>query len=197
MFGGSDGDFVFGENGADLLEGNDGPDELRGGTENDLLLGSGDNDDIYGDSGADQAFGDRTITEWANNTPSAGVTDHIVGGPDADRLEGDGGNDEIFGGAANDHAEGNDGDDTIFGEGGNDDLDRWLRQGRRGRRRARPIVSGGEGQDVIAGDNADHRPPVAMCSDGTSRCSTPASVVRTRSRATPTRTPPSARSATT
>jgi Ca2+-binding RTX toxin-like protein len=157
LFGGSDGDFAYGESGVDLLEGNDGPDELRGGTENDLLLGRADTDDLYGDGGADQAFGDRTIDEWESDTPSDGVTDHLFGGPDPDRLEGDGGADEIFGGAANDHAEGNDGDDSIFGEGANDDLIG-------GSDMAgvadvgETLVSGGEGQDVIAGDNATITP---------------------------------------
>jgi Ca2+-binding RTX toxin-like protein len=153
IFGGSDGDFGYGESGADLLEGNDGPDELRGGTEDDLLFGSGGTDDLYGEGGNDEAFGDRTIAAWVTDTPSAGVEDHIFGGPDPDRLEGDGGGDDIFGGAANDHAEGNDGDDSIFGEGGNDDLIG-------GSDKAgvtdvgETLVSGGEGNDVITGDNA-------------------------------------------
>ena len=60
---------------------------------------------------------------------------------------------EIYGGSANDHAEGNDGDDSIFGEDGNDDLIG-------GSDKAgvadvgETLISGGEGQDVIAGDNA-------------------------------------------
>ena len=157
LFGGSDGDFAYGGTNVDLLEGNGGPDELRGGTENDLLLGSGETDDLYGEGGADQAFGDRTIAAWVTDTPSAGVEDHLFGGPDPDRLEGDGGSDDIFGGAANDHAEGNDGDDSIFGEGGNDDLIG-------GSDNAavadvgETLVSGGEGSDVITGDNATITP---------------------------------------
>jgi Ca2+-binding RTX toxin-like protein len=157
VFGGSDGDVMFGESGADLLVGNHGDDDIRGGIGNDLLLGSEDNDVINGDSGNDGAYGDRSIAEWAIDSPAAGGTDTIAGGPGSDHLEGDGGNDDIDGGGGNDQVEGNNGDDALRGGVGDDDIiggsDTESTYGDGGDI-GDSAVFGGPGQDVIAGDNA-------------------------------------------
>ncbi len=153
-FGTGDGDIIEGNAGVDLLVGDTGNDLIRGGTDIDLIFGRADDDELYGESSADLVFGDRPVAEWPPDSPSdTGGTDTLYGGPGTDRLEGDGGVDTIFGGADDDHAEGNGDADTIHGESGQDDLIG-------GSDKANvadagdTLITGGIGNDVIAGDNA-------------------------------------------
>jgi Ca2+-binding RTX toxin-like protein len=163
-FGTGDGDIIEGNAGVDLLVGDTGDDLIRGGTDIDVVFGRDDDDVLFGESSADLVFGDRPVADWPTDTPSvSGGADQLFGGPGTDRLEGDGGTDAIFGGADNDHAEGNSSDDTILGESGNDDLigGSDMAGVEDDGETAKQIdgvdftgISGGEGQDVIAGDNA-------------------------------------------
>jgi Ca2+-binding RTX toxin-like protein len=163
-FGTGDGDIIEGNAGVDLLVGDTGNDLIRGGTDIDVVFGRDDDDVLFGESSADLVFGDRPVADWPTDTPSvSGGADQLFGGPGTDRLEGDGGTDTIFGGADNDHAEGNSSDDTILGESGNDDLigGSDMAGVEDDGETAKQIdgvdftgISGGEGQDVIAGDNA-------------------------------------------
>ena len=80
---------------------------------------------------------------------------HAVGNSGDDMVFGQGGNDTIYGGAGNDYLEGNEGNDTLYRRpraGGNT----WRRRRRRDRRlRARPTNgNGGDGNDVLIGDNS-------------------------------------------
>ncbi len=175
--GGNDG--VYGGTGSDRLQGNGGSDWVDGGTEADVVLGgtskagSPDAGDwLFGAAGEDIVIGDNAQSDVAADAPyptdlgsseaAIGGNDYLVGGDDADRVYGGLFDDAVLGGNGDDHAEGNPGSDWIFGEAGDDDLiggSSELATGlfsgtEAGRPDADDVLSGGAGQDVIAGDNA-------------------------------------------
>jgi Ca2+-binding RTX toxin-like protein len=94
---------------------------------------------------------DVGTTTYAAPAGSSG-DDVLYGDGERDVQYGQGGNDVIHGGAGDDYAEGNAGGDQIFGEDGNDDLIGGSKDALR--LDTGDIISGGQGYDVIAGDNA-------------------------------------------
>ncbi|MCW2753904.1 MAG: hypothetical protein JWQ32_1315 [Marmoricola sp.] len=179
VYGNDGADALYGGAGTDRLQGNAGADWLDGGTEADVLLGgtsmagTPDGADVLlGAEGADVLIGDNAQTDVLASAPyptdlgssdaTLGGEDYLVGGDGADRAYGGLGNDTIYGGNGDDYAEGNPGTDHIWGEAGDDDivggsseLATGLFTGSEpGRPDSNDFLSGGDGQDVIAGDNA-------------------------------------------
>jgi Ca2+-binding RTX toxin-like protein len=149
-------DDLFGEAGDDQIYGQQGADDLDGG---------GDADYLVGDLGSIGSLG--TPATWPGGAPnrpvvliaqSVGGVDTIVGGTGDDHGYGGAADDVLDGGAHDDYLEGNGGRDTLRGGTGEDDLiggsstatvaDPALDEGE-------VVVEGGDGVDVIAGDNAD------------------------------------------
>lgn len=178
--GGSGADTALGDDGADEVTGGSGDDTLYGGAQNDTVAGEsgqdsafgGDGDDLvvggtrtagkddkgdtlYGDTGADKLIGDNGDADGPfdlDGTPEeAGGADTIRGGDGADTAFGGIGADEVHGDAGDDHLEGGVGGDKVYGEAGEDELVG-------GASGPYPdggdTLLGGEGPDVIAGDNA-------------------------------------------
>lgn len=149
-------DDLFGEGGTDQVYGQQGADDLDGGGEADYLVG---------DLGSIGALG--TPATWPGAAPnrpvaliaqSVGGVDTITGGAGDDHGYGGAAGDVLDGNAGDDYLEGNGGQDTLRGGTGEDDLiggsstasvpDPALDEGE-------VVVEGGDGVDVIAGDNAD------------------------------------------
>ncbi|GGS71573.1 hypothetical protein GCM10010156_33120 [Planobispora rosea] len=178
--GGSGADAAFGDDGADEVTGGTGDDALYGGAQDDTVAGergedtafggSGDDlvvggsrtagepdegDTLYGDTGADRLVGDNgdaTGSFDRDGTPGeAGGPDVIHGGADADTAFGGIGADEVHGDGGDDHLEGGNGADRVSGEAGEDEL---VGGGSGPHPDAGDTLLGGEGPDVIAGDNA-------------------------------------------
>ncbi|MEV0972963.1 hypothetical protein [Microtetraspora glauca] len=178
--GGSGKDTAYGDDGADEVAGGSGDDTLYGGAQDDTVLGeagedvafggSGDDlviggsrtagkadggDTLYGDAGADRLVGDNgdaTGSFDLDGTPEdAGGPDVIHGGDGADIAFGGIGADEVHGDAGDDHLEGGNGADRVLGEDGEDEL---VGGGSGPHPDAGDTLLGGEGPDVIAGDNA-------------------------------------------
>lgn len=179
VYGNDGGDTLYGGAGADRLQGNGGSDHLDGGGDADVLIGgtstAGRNDGadgLFGAGGADILVGDNAQTDVAANAPypvdlgsgngALGGKDLLSGGDSADRLYGGLDDDVIGGGAGDDIAEGNPGSDRVSGDAGDDDLvggSSELASGlftgsEPGRLDTADTIMGGDGQDVIAGDNA-------------------------------------------
>ncbi|MEU6430410.1 hypothetical protein ABZ860_31340 [Microbispora sp. NPDC046973] len=178
--GGSGDDTGYGDDGADEVTGGSGDDTLYGGAQDDVVAGEagedtafgglGDDllvggsrtagkadagDTLYGDAGADRLVGDNgdaTGSFDLDGTPEeAGGPDVIHGGADADTAFGGIGADEVHGDAGDDHLEGGNGADQVFGEAGEDEL---AGGGSGPHPDAGDTLLGGDGPDVIAGDNA-------------------------------------------
>ncbi|MHC4911285.1 MAG: calcium-binding protein, partial [Planctomycetota bacterium] len=144
-----DGDAVFirtldpTHGGTDTLEGGDGGDVLFGGTAGDSLDGDAGNDLIFGD------HGEMDLTAAAASSFTAIDTGFADGGGD-DTMHGHTGDDTLLGQQGDDRMFGDEDDDDLIGghnvEGGVDELDPASD--------FNDVMDGGEGQDVLAGDNA-------------------------------------------
>ena len=182
VYGGTGNDYVYGDADADLLFGNADSDLVDGGTGDDWLVGGSSKagtkdagDQLSGNEGADVLIGDNGL-RTAETLPRPSVFDLFAGDPTlggADTINGGDGTDRAFGGlagdtihgeAADDHLEGNLGDDSIYGDGGDDDLiggtsPEALPGALIGQQAAdasdvgETLISGGNGRDVIVGDN--------------------------------------------
>ncbi|MFG1879797.1 hypothetical protein ACGFIV_33690 [Sphaerisporangium sp. NPDC049003] len=153
LYGGAGDDSVVGETGEDTLFGGSGDDLVVGGSR---TAGKPDGaDTLYGDAGADRLVGDNgdaTGSFDLDGTPEeAGGPDVIHGGDDADTAFGGIGDDEVHGDAGDDHLEGGNGADQVSGEAGEDEL---VGGGSGPHPDAGDTLLGGDGPDVIAGDNA-------------------------------------------
>ncbi len=178
LYGNTGNDAAYGGLGHDRIEGNDGSDTLFGGAEADLVIGGTSKagepdvgDRLYGDTGTDTLVGDNALVTGpptdrvgtpvdlalTSATPAEGGEDTVFGGDQEDIAYGGLRNDTMFGGGAADYMEGNNAVDTMFGEGGADNLIGGSSQEPAagvGRPDAGDIISGGDQDDVIAGDNA-------------------------------------------
>ena len=178
VYGNDGDDTLYGAVGDDRLQGNNGADWLDGGTEADVLLGgtsqAGEADGadvLLGAGGADVLVGDNAQSDILTSGPyptdlgssdaTLGGNDYIVGGDDDDDIFGGLEDDRAFGGTGDDSAEGNPGTDRLWGQAGDDDivggsseLDSGLFIGSElGRPDSKDFLDGGDGQDVITGDN--------------------------------------------
>jgi Ca2+-binding RTX toxin-like protein len=128
--------------------GTDGPDTLRGTNGDDNLIGKGGNDDLYALNGRDTLLGG----------PGKDV---VVDAPGGVWRRGD---KILLGGPGNDIVVAGRGSDKVVGEEGNDFLvdgpvfDVAL-----------DVVSGGDGNDVLAVDNAPAAKDIATCGGGFDR----------------------------
>jgi Ca2+-binding RTX toxin-like protein len=179
VYGNDDDDSLYGSAGQDRVQGGKGSDWLDGGSEGDVLLGGTSKagtadvgDTLFGAGGPDVLIGDDAQTDVAASAPyptdlgssdgSLGGKDFLVGGDDADRIYGGLDDDTTYGGGGDDYAEGGPGTDHTWGQAGDDDLiggSSELASGsfagsEPGRPDAQDTLSGGDGQDVLAGDNA-------------------------------------------
>jgi Ca2+-binding RTX toxin-like protein len=171
--GGSEKDELYGNAGSDTINGGDDADRIVGGSSATGIGDSGDT--IDGGDGDDVVIGDNgTISNASPRVPSVfdlfandgslGGSDTITGGIGADRAFGGIAGDTIRGGGDDDHLEGNSGDDAVYGEGGQDDVvggtsPESLPTPASGQAAddapdsGETILSGGDAQDVIVGDN--------------------------------------------
>ncbi len=178
VYGNDDGDYLYGSSGMDRLQGNKGADWVDGGSEDDVVLGgtskagtADTGDTLLGSGGADVIVGDNAQSDVRGDAPyptdlaggaGLGGGDHLYGGDQADLLYGGLADDRVWAGNGDDYAEGNDGTDRIWGEAGDDDLiggsselaDGTFTGSEPGRPDAGDFLYGGDGQDVVAGDNA-------------------------------------------
>ncbi|HEX5597275.1 MAG TPA: calcium-binding protein, partial [Micromonosporaceae bacterium] len=179
VFGNDGDDAVYGGAGADTIEGNDGADRAFGGPDDDTIYGGsrapGERDlgadRLYGDEGADRIVGDNGTPKIGDVGPypldltgevaEAGAGDIISGGDGNDIVYGGLGDDDIHGDAGDDHLEGNNGSDVVYGDDGSDEIIGGSSQEASpgvGRPDAGDQLFGGDGADLIAGDNARFDP---------------------------------------
>jgi Ca2+-binding RTX toxin-like protein len=146
-------------------------DTISGGNDQDVVIG--DNGFISrpgAGNGSDFTQG-RGMTErlvliydWANTDSTKYGDDDIHGDAANDVLLGEGGADTIHGDDGNDYVEGNQGADTVYGDAGQDDIIGGSSQVGNGATKTGltvqgmkdtgdSLLSGGDGQDVILGDN--------------------------------------------
>ncbi len=172
MFGGADADHMEGNDGSDTMYGDSGDDDMIGGSD---LAGIGDvgESTMQGGLGDDVMAGDNAVIGATGVVGGRSVTllDLSIGGDDT--MHGDAGTDYMFGqvagdtmsgGDAGDYMEGNDGDDTMSGDAGDDDMiggssaaDGVIvldRVGTGADDDGETSMTGGGGQDWLAGDNA-------------------------------------------
>ncbi len=147
-------DRVFGLGGSDALAGFGGDDAIHGGDGGDFLRGLDGDDTLYGGSGDDALAGgtgdDRLFLGDGDDTtePRTGTT----------QTEGD---DLIRGGNGNDAISDTLGANTLHGDNGEDRLTAIDKRGYAGPRGPREdliaadTVTGGYGQDALAGDEGD------------------------------------------
>lgn len=179
VYGNDGADTLYGGADADRIQGNSGADWLDGGSDADVLLGGTSaaakddgSDALFGADGADVLVGDNAQSDELASAPyptdlgstdaAHGGNDYLVAGDGDDRSYGGLGADESHGGTGDDHAEGNPGSDRIRGDAGGDDLvggSSELASGlftgsEAGRPDSNDELYGGDGQDVVAGDNA-------------------------------------------
>ena len=138
--GGAGDDTLRGAGGDDLLTGGAGANLIRGGKDDDTLIGAAGADVLNGGGETDTASyagssGAVDVRLWlgtASGGDAAGDSlmgiENLIGGAQADRLEGDSGANVITGGA---------GDDTLRGAGGDD------------------LLTGGAGANLIRGGADD------------------------------------------
>ncbi len=162
LFGGAHNDTLHGDDGNDLLVGDSYDDTLYGGPGNDQLLGGlviSSLDDIDADVGADTLHGeegnDVIIADDGSFDFLLPLVRDTIGGNDV--VRGGNGNDLIFSGFGNDNVHGQGGNDTIAAGPGNDTvIGGWqillpfspLSDGD-------DFINGGDGTDVVYGDNLD------------------------------------------
>jgi Ca2+-binding RTX toxin-like protein len=145
----------------------------------DVLSGDGGSDILLGDNGTVLATVTLLDVPGVGTDGAPGTTagdDHLFGGSGTDVMFGQSGNDLLDGGAEIDALEGGPGEDRVKGGGGDDTLvggssaaDGHIVEGRSGAGLpdAGDILEGGDGDDVIAGDNARLITRSATRADGT------------------------------
>ncbi len=136
--GAGDADCVFGHSGHDAVFGGAGGDQLNGGAGADLAAGG---------AGADTARGEADADEVRGNDGD----DDLFGDSGADLLLGNAGADEEYGGLDIDQVEGNQGSDTLSGGAHVDIVIGGSSVS--GTSDAGDRVDGGDGADVLLGDN--------------------------------------------
>lgn len=171
---------VDGLDGADVLAGDNarldtgvtvfdggGADTMSGDGGNDLIVGQGGDDTLHGNAGNDTLVGDDAAV------PSlAAPVLHLGSATGADTITGDTGDDDVYAGPGNDTVHGNDGADALEGDGGADTMygdagDDLLTGGSSaddgvidadrtgdGVVDGGDTLNGGDGSDIVAGDNA-------------------------------------------
>ncbi|HEY3556555.1 MAG TPA: calcium-binding protein [Kribbella sp.] len=156
VVGGSGTDTISGEGAGDVLEGGTGDDLLCGHGGADVISGQDGTDTTFGGSGADQVYGDYGDDHLYGN---AGA-DVLHGGPGDDVAEGNTDDDQLYGDAGDDHLEGNAGADRMYGMSGQDDIAGGTTPDAVAGAPTSssddigdPVLSGGDGADVILGDN--------------------------------------------
>lgn len=179
VFGNDGNDSVFGGLGTDELQGNAGSDFVTGGQDDDLVIGGTSKpgepdagDQVYGDEGEDTVIGDNADSETVpaypadladeSATPTTGGDDYVYGGAANDLAYGGLRDDYVYGGGGDDDLEGNNASDHVFGEAGPDNVIGGSSQGggddADGNEVGRPdggdFLYGGDGDDVLTGDNA-------------------------------------------
>lgn len=176
--GGAGDDGIEGGAGGDTLLGGDGDDELIGGSWTAGSYDGGAGDVIDGEAGDDLLLGDNGQAANGTNSvvrlldaPGPGALaaaatfgdDELSGGPGDDTAFGQSGNDILHGDAGDDALEGNAGADQLFGgddddalTGGSSSSDGEISDARsaNGVLDEWDTLSGGAGDDVLAGDNA-------------------------------------------
>lgn len=187
--GGGGADGVEGGAGTDTVHGDGGDDEILGGSwtaatddARDVLHGDDGDDLILGDNG-NPANGFSPYVRL-HDAPAPGATapaalfggDEISGGLGDDWLFGQNGDDDLRGDAGVDVLEGSAGADRLAGgpdddvlTGGSSSSDGVISPERTGRGQldAFDVMSGGGGNDVLAGDNARLDRAAGLRSDGT------------------------------
>jgi Ca2+-binding RTX toxin-like protein len=175
LYGNTGDDAAYGGTGHDRIEGNNGFDRLFGGPDVDLVIGGTSQagepdigDLLYGDTGTDNLLGDNAFVGGGgvgtpvdlaitSATPTQGGEDTVFGGDQDDVGYGGLRNDAMYGGGGADYMEGNNAVDTMFGQAGPDNLIGGSSQEPSagvGRPDAGDIISGGDQDDVVTGDNA-------------------------------------------
>ncbi len=164
--------------------GTNGPDTLRGTHEDDNLLGRGGNDVLFALAGDDNLLGgpdkdwlfggneripfggDKNLVGGPGNDGVVGGidSDTLVGGTGSDFVLGDHGSDRVMGNKGRDLVEGGRGADHIVGQEGDD----WLVEGDL-RNFSKDILSGGEGDDILALDNVPAVKDRVSCGRGFDR----------------------------
>jgi Ca2+-binding RTX toxin-like protein len=178
--GNADKDTIHGDLGADHIIG--GSSTAAQADTGDALWGDADQDVIVGDNGTISGTfsvdplgvvsgnGSVQVFDVNDTTPSThGGDDTINGGGDADLAFGGIVGDHIHGDDGEDHLEGNGGDDSVFGDNGSDDVIGGSSPLANGALATAPcpvngtlgtpdvgetLLSGGDGNDVMFGDNA-------------------------------------------
>jgi Ca2+-binding RTX toxin-like protein len=173
--GGGDGDVIYGDAGQDDIIGGS---STAAADDGDTILGNTEQDAIAGDNAtitrpAGPAEPDGTVKRAVTlNDPSGSTAANS--GPDW--IQGNLGNDDVYGGGDGDLVHGDEGDDYVEGNGGSDgagslggspvagiglygdvgqdDLIGGTSQGSGGAADGGDDVWGGQGEDVITGDNA-------------------------------------------
>ncbi|MEM7313279.1 MAG: hypothetical protein AAF497_09020, partial [Planctomycetota bacterium] len=125
------------------MSGSHSPVEAHGGLGNDTITGSPQSDELFGEGNADIIFGGTG-------------NDNINGGTGPDSLFGEDDEDELIGGDGPDLLVGGMDSDTLFGDDGNDLLIGGIEVATDSRifDRSDDRLSGGPGNDKMAGDNA-------------------------------------------
>ena len=144
-------DSIDGGDGQDRIDGRGSDDTIHGGQGNDTLFGGAGNDNLVGGEGSDSLNGGDGDDMLTGSTESASNDTN-----EYDTLDGGAGNDSIFSHGAHDQVLGGDGNDFIAANGisidggnGNDTI--TVNGSPYGFQTA---VSGGSGDDVIAGYNS-------------------------------------------
>lgn len=148
LAGGPGEDRISGEGGVDQIDGGDANDLLCGHGAGDVISGMGGADTVWAGSGEDRIFGGNGIDTLYGNDDN----DTAFAGPDADQVEGNAGNDTLFGESGDDRMQGNAGADSVFGQAGQDNIfGGSILAGTDDT--GDPLLSGGDDQDVVLGDN--------------------------------------------
>lgn len=154
--GGLGNDYLFGDEGSDTLRGGSGVDLLHGGLGDDVLDGEEDNDELLGGEGADELYGgagEDILWGWALGW---GYNPYSVAsyGIINGQVVVDG-NDILDGGADSDQLYGFAGDDILQGGEGDDILWGDNLPNRSFALSGSDFLSGGTGNDELLGDGGD------------------------------------------
>jgi Ca2+-binding RTX toxin-like protein len=149
MYGGDDSDTMNGDAGTDVMFGESGTDTMHGNADNDYMRGGDDADSMFGDDGDDEMYGDS----GADTMSGGNGMDTMRGNTGADRMTGDANADTMHGDASADCMAGNGDADTMFGDAGDDRMAGGSFTA--GQPDGADTMDGGDGNDIVAGDNAD------------------------------------------
>jgi Ca2+-binding RTX toxin-like protein len=164
--------------------GGPGPDTLRGTNGADNLLGNGGKDILYALGGRDNLLGGEG-KDWVlggNERRAFGGNKTLLGGRGNDGVNGGIGSDTALGGSGNDYVAGDNGTDRVMGEEGRDllfgglgsdnvvggEVGDWL-VGSELRNAFTEILSGGDGDDILAVDNVPATKDTVSCGRGLDR----------------------------